>query len=87
MISGNLIEKSRYFKVDRNKPFKIEVSNDLKFVREHDENYNIYGSGILNASFRFRVNNIIENLLNILYKKVCKIHGFKLEHLQNRTDF
>ena len=87
MISGNLIEKSKYFKVDRNKPFKIEVSNDLKFVREHDENYNIYGSGILNASFRFRVNNIIENLLNILYKKVCKIHGFKLEHLQNRTDF
>lgn len=87
LISGSLIEKSKYYKVDRNKPFKIEISKDLKIVREHDENYNIYGSGILNATFSFRVNNIIENLLSILYKKVCKIHGFKLEHLQNRTDF
>ena len=86
-ILGNVIEKTKYYKINQKKDFKIELSTDLREVRDHNQNCDIFGGGIINASFNFSGNNIIDNLLSLLYKKVCKIHGFKIERLRTMTDF
>lgn len=86
-IAGNILEKSKYFKINPNKPFKIKMSNNLQDVKKYDDDYTIYGSGIIHASFNFKPNNILDNLLTLLYKKVCNIYGFREERLSYRTDF
>lgn len=86
-IAGNIFEKSKYYKINENKPFKIVMSTNLSDVKKQDDEYNIYGSGIIHASFNFKPNNILDNLLTLLYKKVCDIYGFKKKHLSFRTDF
>lgn len=87
-LDTGILDKAKFYKMIKNKPFNIEISTNHEDVNKlKKDGYDIWGGGIIHASFNFKENNIINNLLSLLYQKVCSVFSFKKDYLQFKTDF
>lgn len=87
-IGGNCIQKNKYYKEITTLPFEIDISTNHDDIRKtENDGCDRWGSGIIDSSFAFKGNNIVNNLLSLLYQKVCSVFSFKKEYLQFKSDF
>ena len=86
-IGGNQILKDKYYKCDYSLPFQINIIDNIQETRNFENaSSERLVSSIINASF-INENNIANNLLSLLYQKVCSIYSLKKEKLRFKSDF
>lgn len=86
-FENSFIDKIKRYKINPQKDFSITLVDYIDEKEPFDNIYTIKGCGIIEADFSLKTNNILNNILHMLYETVCLIHNFKKDFLQFRADF
>lgn len=84
---GRNIHANKYFKCKKRESFSVKItSNRDKTLKLDNDGYDSWGSGMIHAIFSYKKNNILDNLLHLLYKKVCSVFCFQENTLRFESE-